>query len=157
MRGLPSASGSRLTIWWSSTASSNGRGALGVAVDLGELDLADHDLLVGDAQPHVAGEVVALEEGAQRLREAIGVDDLAVVDRPVREPGADDALEASARGLNGGEEAAVDIESDGPARLGGGERRRGMVQLGSGGGIGWRALTAVGRRVDGRQERNRSA
>ena len=87
----------------------------------GEVERADDDALVGDAEPHPLGQVVLGEERLQRLGERDRVDDLAVAHDAGLELGdraagqCDGAIDAD---LGGGEVAGVELEPD-DAGLGG--------------------------------------
>src|SRR3712207_1261675 len=81
-------------------------------LDLRQLEVAHDDLLVGDAEAHAPRQRVKLEEVLERLAEGGHVGDLAVGDDARRELGARRARDAVARGLDRGEEAAVEVEAD---------------------------------------------
>ena len=120
--------------WKSSTASSIGIGmwsgaasrtaaasAFGSSTTTREVERADDDALVGDAEPHALGQLVLGEERLQRLGQGDGIGDLAVAhdagpklgDRAAGQ--GDGAIDAD---LGGGEMAGVELEAD-DAGLGG--------------------------------------
>ena len=83
--------------------------------DRGQLDLAHHDALVGDADPHPAVETAAFEQVRQRLAEGRHVADLAVThqarrDRPAGCPLDDDVAVEPA--LHGNQLPGLDLEPD---------------------------------------------
>ena len=87
---------------------------LGVG-QVGELEVADHDALIGDPEAHAARQVVVGEEGLERLGEALDVGDLAVAhDAGVERAGGRtlDRHRAVDADLGGGEIAGLDVESD---------------------------------------------
>jgi hypothetical protein len=93
----------------------DGGGALVLVVDLGDVELADDDLLVRDAEPDAARKAAVLEEVAEPLGQGVDVGHLAVADHAggeVEAGGTDDAVGAR---LDGGHVAPVEVEAYGAA------------------------------------------
>ena len=87
-------------------------GALLLVLDLGNLHLANDDLLVGDAEAHSLGQPLGLEEVPERVRERGHVGHLAVTDDAGGELHARGAGDPIGGGLDSGDERAVEIQSD---------------------------------------------
>ena len=87
---------------------------LGV-LDARQLDHADHDLLVRDAEPDALRETGLLDEALERVGEPVAVGDLTVADEPGRQLEAGSAHDTTGVDLGGCEVAAVDIETDNAA------------------------------------------
>ena len=79
-----------------------------------QIERAHDDALVGDAQADALAELVGGEQVAQRRRESLDVDDLAVADDAGGQLGARGALDryVAGPGLDGGDVAGFDVEAD---------------------------------------------
>ena len=87
-----------------------------VLVDPRQLELADDDLLVRDAEAHVPGQRAGAEDLLEHVAEGLGVDDLAVVHDTLGQLGADGRLDAAVGDRHGGQEVAVEVKPDAAAR-----------------------------------------
>src|SRR5690606_24985717 len=90
-----------------------------VAGDGGQVDGADHDLLVGDAERDLlAFELVAVPEDPEGLHDRVGLHDLAITNRPGRQEHLPETVKrewatTSARELHSTDCARADVETDG--------------------------------------------
>ena len=87
---------------------------LGV-VDARQLDHADDDLLVRDAEPDALRKTGLLDEALEHLGEPVAVHDLTVTDEAGGQLEAGAAHDATGVDLGGCEVATVDIETDNAA------------------------------------------
>jgi len=111
----------------------HGAGEIGAIEVRRQLDHAHHEAWVGEADAHVARQLVLGEERAQLAGQRLGVDDLAVdheTDRKGMDDGAARAPALGARGLHDDDRVGADVEGDrrrrsprsAPGRAGRGER-----------------------------------
>jgi hypothetical protein len=95
-----------------------------LVLDQRQLHGPHDDPLVGDPEANGLAELVVGEQGAQRLRERLGVLHLALIDntgRERRDRGAADLTRAVRTDLGGGDAAGLDVEADDGLSLLGGE------------------------------------